>query len=130
MPEVEDYLQKAGHVLDEARQIAGIGLATAAARSAYYAAFHTGRLLCSQQCTQVHAQRGGSRLVQLPGHLQLVARLVLLQRGGAVRPPHPVYGTVIGSGAVQTLLHLLNSGWRHWLDIGQRQDGLRDRCRG
>jgi uncharacterized protein (UPF0332 family) len=40
MPEVEDYLARAGQFLREASQIAEIGLASAAARSAYYAAFH------------------------------------------------------------------------------------------
>jgi uncharacterized protein (UPF0332 family) len=39
-PEAGDYLEKARDHLDEARKIAAIGLAKAAARSAYYAAFH------------------------------------------------------------------------------------------
>lgn len=40
MPEADRYLAKAHESLGEARQIIQIGLAAAAARSAYYAAFH------------------------------------------------------------------------------------------
>jgi uncharacterized protein (UPF0332 family) len=39
-PEARDYLDKARGDVDDARKIAAIGLATIAARSAYYAAFH------------------------------------------------------------------------------------------
>jgi uncharacterized protein (UPF0332 family) len=39
-PEAKDYLDKARDDLDDARKIVAIHLATVAARSAYYAAFH------------------------------------------------------------------------------------------
>lgn len=39
-PEARDYLDKARGDLDDAAKIAAIGLATIAARAAYYAAFH------------------------------------------------------------------------------------------
>jgi len=40
-PEAAAYLEKARENLDEAKKIYGIGLASVAARSAYYAGFHT-----------------------------------------------------------------------------------------
>jgi len=39
-PEAENYLIKAWDDLKDARKIVAIGLATVAARTAYYAAFH------------------------------------------------------------------------------------------
>lgn len=39
-PEAADYLEKAQGDLADARKVAGIGLATVAARLAYFAAFH------------------------------------------------------------------------------------------
>ena len=60
-PEAESYLAKAREDLSDARQIASIGLAKVAARSAYYAAFHaaealivdkTGNVAKSLRCSQ------------------------------------------------------------------------------
>jgi uncharacterized protein (UPF0332 family) len=39
-PEIGDYLAKARHALAEARAVMGIGLADAAGRAAYLAAYH------------------------------------------------------------------------------------------
>jgi uncharacterized protein (UPF0332 family) len=44
-PEAQAYLDKAREDLDDARKIMAINLAKAAARSAYYAAFHAAEAL-------------------------------------------------------------------------------------
>ena len=60
-PEVAGYLAKAWEDLDEARQIAAIGLAKAAARSAYYAAFHTAEALIFQRTGKIAKTHSGVR---------------------------------------------------------------------
>ena len=47
-PEAQDHLDRARECLDEARKIAGIGLAKVAARSAYYVALHSAEALIAQ----------------------------------------------------------------------------------
>jgi uncharacterized protein (UPF0332 family) len=61
MPEAEDYLQRAEAVLAEARQIAGIGLASAAARSAYYAAFHAAEAYILEKTGRIAKTHSGVR---------------------------------------------------------------------
>ena len=51
-PETKNYLDKARSDLIEAGKIAAIGLATVAARSAYYAAFHTAEAFISEQTSK------------------------------------------------------------------------------
>jgi uncharacterized protein (UPF0332 family) len=60
-PEAQDYLDKARDNLDEARKIAAIGLAKAAARSAYYAAFHTAQALNVQRTNKIAKTHSGVR---------------------------------------------------------------------
>jgi uncharacterized protein (UPF0332 family) len=60
-PEAADYLEKARESLDEAKAIGGIGLASVAARSAYYAAFHAAQALIISQTGKVAKTHGGVR---------------------------------------------------------------------
>ena len=67
-PEARDYLAKAGEELAEARAIMGIGLAKAAARGAYYAAFHAAQALLVARTGRIAKTHTGVRtaLAQLP----------------------------------------------------------------
>jgi len=60
-PEEENYLAKAREDLSEARQIAGISLAKAAARSAYYAAFRAAEALIVEKTGRVAKSHSGVR---------------------------------------------------------------------
>jgi uncharacterized protein (UPF0332 family) len=60
-PEATNYLAKAREDLSEARQIAGIGLARVAARSAYYAAFHAAEALIVDKTGRVAKSHSGVR---------------------------------------------------------------------
>jgi uncharacterized protein (UPF0332 family) len=60
-PEAEDYLKKARDHLDEARKIAGIGLAKAAARSAYYAALHAAQSFIVERTGKIAKTHSGVR---------------------------------------------------------------------
>ena len=60
-PEAEDYLKKARDHLDEARKIARIGLAKAAARSAYYAAFHAAQAFIVERTGRIAKTHSGVR---------------------------------------------------------------------
>ena len=60
-PEARDYLDKAREDLDEARKIAAIGLAKAAARSAYYAAFHAAEALIVERTGKIARTHAGVR---------------------------------------------------------------------
>ncbi|MFZ1109604.1 MAG: HEPN domain-containing protein [Rhodomicrobium sp.] len=60
-PEAKDYLDKARDHLDEARKIAGIGVARAAARSAYYAAFHTAEAFIVERTGKIAKTHSGVR---------------------------------------------------------------------
>ena len=61
MQEAEDYLQRAAAVLTEPRQIAAIGLASAAARSAYYAAFHAAEAYILEKTGRIAKTHSGVR---------------------------------------------------------------------
>jgi uncharacterized protein (UPF0332 family) len=75
-PEAANYLAKAREDLSEARQIAGIGLATVAARSAYYAAFHAAEALIVDKTGRVAKSRSGvrSEFARLPRDDPRIAR--------------------------------------------------------
>lgn len=60
-PEAKDYLDKAREHLDDARKIAGIGVARAAARSAYYAAFHTAEAFIVERTGKIAKTHSGVR---------------------------------------------------------------------
>jgi uncharacterized protein (UPF0332 family) len=60
-PEAADYLEKASENLDEAKAIFGIGLASVAARSAYYAAFHAAQAVVVSQIGRVAKTHSGVR---------------------------------------------------------------------
>lgn len=60
-PEARDYLVKAREELAEARAIMGIGLAKAAARSAYYAAFHAAEALLVARTGRIAKTHTGIR---------------------------------------------------------------------
>jgi uncharacterized protein (UPF0332 family) len=60
-PEAKDYLDKARDHLDEARKIAAIGLAKAAARSAYYAAFHAAQAFIVERTGKIAKTHTGVR---------------------------------------------------------------------
>jgi uncharacterized protein (UPF0332 family) len=60
-PEAKDYLDKAREHLDEARKIAAIGLAKAAARSAYYAAFHAAQAFIFERTGKIAKTHSGVR---------------------------------------------------------------------
>jgi uncharacterized protein (UPF0332 family) len=60
-PEAADYLEKARESIDEARAIYGIGLASVAARSAYYATFHAAQALIFSQTGKVAKTHSGVR---------------------------------------------------------------------
>ena len=60
-PEAANYLAKAREDLSDARQIAGIGLATVAARSAYYAAFHAAEALIVEKIGKIAKSHSGVR---------------------------------------------------------------------
>ena len=60
-PEAKDYLDKARDHLDEARKIAAIGLAKAAARSAYYAAFHAAQAFIVERTGKIAKTHSGVR---------------------------------------------------------------------
>jgi uncharacterized protein (UPF0332 family) len=57
-PQARAYLDKARNDLEDAAKIAAIGLAQAAARSAYYAAFHAAEALIAERSGKVamHAE--------------------------------------------------------------------------
>ncbi len=61
IPEVEAYLDKAQESLEEARKIVEIGLAKAAARSAYYAAFHATEALILARTGKIAKTHSGVR---------------------------------------------------------------------
>jgi len=56
-------LKKARDQLDEARKIAGIGLAKAAARSAYYAALHAAQSFIVERTGRIAKTHSGVRSV-------------------------------------------------------------------
>lgn len=60
-PEVAGYLEKARESLDEAKTICGVGLASVAARSAYYAAFHAAQALIVSQTGKAVKTHSGLR---------------------------------------------------------------------
>jgi uncharacterized protein (UPF0332 family) len=60
-PEAASYLVKAREDLDDARQIAGIGLAKVAARSAYYAAFHGAEAFIVEKTGKIAKSHSGVR---------------------------------------------------------------------
>jgi len=60
-PEAADYLAKARGDLSDARKILSIGLATVAARSAYYAAFHAAQALINERTGKVAKSHSGVR---------------------------------------------------------------------
>jgi uncharacterized protein (UPF0332 family) len=60
-PEAKDYLDKAREHLDEAGKIAAIGLAKAAARSAYYAALHTAQAFIVERTGKIAKTHSGVR---------------------------------------------------------------------
>ena len=60
-PEASNYLDKARCDLDEARQIVSIGLATVAARSAYYASFHAAEALIIERTGKIVKTHSGVR---------------------------------------------------------------------
>jgi uncharacterized protein (UPF0332 family) len=60
-PEAARDLAKAREDLIDARQIAGIGLATPAARSAYYAAFHAAQAMIFDRTGRVARTHAGVR---------------------------------------------------------------------
>ena len=60
-PEARDYLAKAGEELADARAIMGIGLAKAAARGAYYAAFHAAEALLVARTSRIAKTHTGVR---------------------------------------------------------------------
>jgi uncharacterized protein (UPF0332 family) len=60
-PEAAAYLAKGRDDLDEARKIASIGLAKAAARSAYYAAFHAAEALILARTGKIAKTHSGVR---------------------------------------------------------------------
>jgi uncharacterized protein (UPF0332 family) len=60
-PEAVSYLAKAREDLSDARQIAGVGLATVAAGSAYYAAFHTTEALIVERTGKIAKSYSGVR---------------------------------------------------------------------
>jgi uncharacterized protein (UPF0332 family) len=60
-PEAKDYLDKARDDLSDARKIAAIGLAKVAARSAYYAAFHTAEAFIFERTGKIVKTHSGVR---------------------------------------------------------------------
>ena len=60
-PETQKYLAKARSDLADARKIAGIGLAKVAARSAYYAVFHTAEGFIFESAGKVAKTHSGVR---------------------------------------------------------------------
>jgi uncharacterized protein (UPF0332 family) len=60
-PEAADYLEKAKDHLSEAQKIAGIGLAKAAPRSAYYAAFHAAQAFIAERTGKIAKTHSGVR---------------------------------------------------------------------
>jgi len=60
-PEADDYLEKARESLEEAKVIYGVGLASVAARSAYYAAFHAAQALIISQTGKSAKTHSGVR---------------------------------------------------------------------
>jgi uncharacterized protein (UPF0332 family) len=60
-PEAQDYLDKAKDHLSEAQKIGAIGLAKAAARSAYYAAFHAAQALIVERAGKIAKTHSGVR---------------------------------------------------------------------
>ncbi len=60
-PEARDYLDKALEDLDEARKILAIHLSKAAARSAYYAAFHAAEALIVERSGRIAKTHSGVR---------------------------------------------------------------------
>jgi uncharacterized protein (UPF0332 family) len=60
-PEASDYLARAREDLSDARQIVQIGLAKAAARSAYYTAFHAAEAFIFEKTGRVAKTHRGVR---------------------------------------------------------------------
>lgn len=61
-PEAEDYLERAREDLGDARKIADIPLAKAAARSAYYAAFHAAEAFIIERSGKIAKTHSGVRV--------------------------------------------------------------------
>jgi len=83
-PEAASYLAKAREDLSEARQIAAIGLAKVAARSAYYAAFHAAEALIVENTGRVAKSHSGvrsefARLTQADPRIEKVMTRFLAQ---------------------------------------------------
>ncbi len=60
-PEALDYVEKAQEDLANARKVARIGLATVAARLAYYAAFHAAEALIVERSGKIAKTHSGVR---------------------------------------------------------------------
>jgi uncharacterized protein (UPF0332 family) len=60
-PEAADYVAKARGDLSDARKVIAIGLATIAARSAYYAAFHAAEAFIIERTGKVAKSHSGVR---------------------------------------------------------------------
>jgi uncharacterized protein (UPF0332 family) len=60
-PEAASYLAKAREDLSDARQIASIGLAKVAARSAYFAAFHAAEAFIVERSGKIAKSHSGVR---------------------------------------------------------------------
>jgi uncharacterized protein (UPF0332 family) len=60
-PQASAYLDKARNDLEDAAKIAAIGLARAAARSAYYAAFHAAEAFIAERSGKVARTHSGVR---------------------------------------------------------------------
>jgi uncharacterized protein (UPF0332 family) len=60
-PEAADYLNKARDDLNDAREIAAIGLAKVAARAAYYAAFHAAEAFIVERTGKIAKTHSGLR---------------------------------------------------------------------
>ena len=67
MPEAADYLEKAQGDLADARKVSGIGLATVAARPAYFAAFHAAEAFIIERSGKVAKTHSGVRAVSSTG---------------------------------------------------------------
>jgi uncharacterized protein (UPF0332 family) len=74
-PEGADHLSKARDDLNDTKKIAAIGLAKVAARSAYYAAYHTAQALIVERTGKIDRSETFCSLNRLAHATSLQARI-------------------------------------------------------
>ncbi len=104
-PEAADYLDKARDDLNDAKKIAAIGLAKVAARSAYYAAYHTAQALIVERTGKIAKTHSGVRpeFARLTREMPEIGRVFSIFLAKAYKYKEICDYGVGGHGAVVTM---------------------------